>query len=161
MSDTKAATEAATVETTTVTEAKATDQKPVESFTQADVDRIVRERVQRERAKFADYDDLKAKAGEKATVEERLAAMEKRANEAEARALRSSIASEFGISVEDRDLFLTGGDEESLRAQANRLAERESERKKNNNVVPREGNNPTAAASEDRQMVRALFGNNA
>ena len=33
-----------------------------QTFTQADLDRIVSERLQRERAKFADYDDLKAKA---------------------------------------------------------------------------------------------------
>lgn len=31
-------------------------------LTQADVDRIVKDRIARERAKFADYDDLKAKA---------------------------------------------------------------------------------------------------
>ncbi|MDD3566307.1 MAG: hypothetical protein PHN90_11630, partial [Methanothrix sp.] len=29
-------------------------------FTQADVDRIVQERVNREKAKFADYDEIKA-----------------------------------------------------------------------------------------------------
>jgi hypothetical protein len=34
------------------------------AFSQADVDRIVADRLGRERGKFADYDDLKAKAGE-------------------------------------------------------------------------------------------------
>jgi hypothetical protein len=34
------------------------------TFTQSDIDRIVAERVARERGKYADYDDLKAKAGE-------------------------------------------------------------------------------------------------
>lgn len=33
-----------------------------ESFTQADVDRIVQERLARERQKYSDYDDVKAKA---------------------------------------------------------------------------------------------------
>lgn len=34
------------------------------TFTQADIDRIVTERVSRERGKFADYDDLKSKASQ-------------------------------------------------------------------------------------------------
>ena len=128
------------------------------TFTQADVDRIVRERVQRERAKFADYDDLKAKAGEKVTAEERLADLEKRYADAEARALRANIASEHGISAEDRDLFLTGTDEETLTAQAKRLADRESERKKRNNIVPREGATPRPGSSDVREFANALWG---
>src|SRR5690349_12903050 len=110
-------------------------EKQEPTFTQADVDRIVRERVQRERARYADYDDLKAKAGEKATADERLAELEKRYAAAEARALRADIANAHGITPEDRDLFLTGTDEETLTAQAKRLAERVSDRKKTNNVV--------------------------
>lgn len=133
-------------------------QEQESTFTQADVDRIVRERVKREREKFADYDDLKAKAGEKATAEERLADIEKRYAEAEARALRADIASKHGITAEDRDLFLTGADEETLTAQAKRLAERESERKKRNNHVPNEGSNPRPAEDERRQLANSLFG---
>lgn len=98
--------------------------KEQQSFTQADVDRIVRERVQRERAKYADYEDLKSRAGEKASLEERLAAMERSYNEAQTRAMRSDVAAQFKIGPEDRDLFLTGSDEETLIAQATRLAER-------------------------------------
>ncbi len=128
------------------------------TFTQADVDRIVSERVQRERAKFADYDDLKAKAGEKATIEDRLAEMEKRAAGAEARALRADIANRHGISAEDRDLFLTGTDEETLTAQAKRLADREAERRQQGNHVPNEGNNPKPAGNDEvREFTRDLF----
>lgn len=135
-------------------------QEQTQTFTQADVDKIVRERVQRERAKFADYDDLKAKAGESKTLEERLADVEKRAIAAETRALRSGIAAEFGIGAEDRDLFLTGGDEETLRAQAQRLAARESERKKQGNVAPKEGatTSPNGPTSDMREFTRQLFG---
>ena len=128
------------------------------TFTQADVDRIVKERVQRERAKFADYDDLKTKAGEAKTAEERIADLEKRYQDAETRALRANVASEYGIGTEDRDLFLTGTDEETLTAQAKRLADRESERKKRSNHVPNEGNNPKPSADSDmRGLVRGLF----
>lgn len=134
------------------------EQKP-ETFTQADVDRIVKERVKRVEAKYADYDALSKRAGEAATVEERLAAMEIRANEAEARALRNEIATRHGISAEDRDLFLTGNDEDTLTAQAQRLAARDAEQKKNGNHAPREGTHPTGTANDaERQFARNLFG---
>lgn len=133
-------------------------QEQESSFTQADVDRIVQERIQRERAKFADYDDLKAKAGEKATAEERLADLEKRYADVEAKALRSEVAAQYGISAEDRDLFLTGSDEEALVAQAKRLGERDSERKKRSNHVPNEGTNPRPPDDERRLLAEQLFG---
>lgn len=140
-------------------EAKEQQQEPKDStFTQADVDRIVKERIERERKRFADYDDLKAKAGEKATAEERLAELEKRYADAEVRATKANIASEYGISAEDRDLFLTGEDEETLTAQAKRLADRDSERKKRNNHVPNEGSNPSPPNDDRRDFVRRLTG---
>ena len=116
-------------------------------------------RLERERGKFSDYDDLKMKAGEKATADERIADLEQKYAAAEARALRASIANEHGISPEDRDLFLTGTDEETLTAQAKRLADRESERKRSNNHVPNEGKTPKPTDSGDeRQFVNELFG---
>lgn len=148
-------------DTPTITEAPGTtepDTGTTETFTQADVDRIVRERVQRERAKYADYDELKAKAAGVKTVEDRLAEMEKRTAAAEASALRSDVAARHGISAEDRDLLLTGTDAETLEAQAKRIAEA-SERKKKANIVPREGSNPKASGGdEEREFVRKLFG---
>ncbi len=148
-------------DTPTITEAPGTtepDTGTTETFTQADVDRIVRERVQRERAKYADYDELKAKAAGVKTVEDRLAEMEKRTAAAEASALRSDVAARHGISAEDRDLLLTGTDAETLESQAKRIAEA-SERKKKANIVPREGNNPKATGGdEEREFVRKLFG---
>lgn len=129
-----------------------------QTFTQADLDKVVKERVARERAKFADYDELKTAASEKKTADERIADLEKRYQEAEAGRLRSDIAAAHGITALDRDLFLTGTDEETLTAQAKRLAERESERKKQGNVAPLEGNQTKASASDDRAAVRSLFG---
>lgn len=140
------------------TEGDGTQQETEQTFTQADVDRIVKERVKRERDKYADYNDLKAKAGEAKTAEDRIADLEKQYKAAEARALRSDIAAAHGISAEDRDLFLTGEDEETLTAQAKRLAGRESERKKRSNHVPNEGNNPKSKADPMRDVARNLFG---
>lgn len=88
---------------------------------------------------------------------DRLAAAEKDAADARRDALKFKIASKFSIGEEDADLFLTGSDEESLTKQAERLTARESERKKTNNVVPKEGATPPAGASDERTFVRELF----
>lgn len=129
-----------------------------QTFTQADVDRIVKERVQRERAKYADYNDLKAKAEGAKTAEDRIADLEQQYKAAESRAMRASIASEYGIAAEDRDLFLTGEDEETLTAQAKRLADRESERKKRSNHVPGEGSNPATKDDPTKEFLRRATG---
>lgn len=133
-------------------------QQEQKTLTQAEVDQIVKDRVQRERAKFADYDELRAKAEGAKTLEERLAEVEARAAKAETERLRSDIAARFQIGAEDRDLFLTGSDEDTLTAQAKRLAERESERKKQGNVAPKEGGaTESAGDSSAREFVRELF----
>lgn len=125
---------------------------------QADVDRIVKERVARERAKYADYDELKAKAAGSKTLEERLASLEGELTAARTVALRSDIAAKHGLSAEDRDLFLTGTDESTLNAQAERLAERVADRKKQGNFAPKEGTTPKGASNTDeRDFVRSLF----
>ena len=135
------------------------DPKPDEqTFTQADVDRIVKERVKRVKDQFADYDDLKAKAGTATTAEERIAALENEVKASQREAMKRRVQAAHGIADEDADLFLTGADEETLTAQAKRLADRESERKKNGNHVPREGKNPKATDDGDRAFVRELFG---
>lgn len=129
-----------------------------QTFTQAEVDRIVADRVKRERSKFSDYNDLKAKASESKTLEDRLADMEKRVTSADAKALRSDIAAAHGISAEDRDLFLTGTDEDTLTAQAQRLAQREVDRKKKGNVAPNEGRSPEPKDDPNREFIRNMLG---
>lgn len=86
-----------------------------------------------ERAKPADYDDLVKKAArldeieaankselEKAT--DALAAAKAERDKAVADALRFKVAAAHGISGEDAAMFLTGTDEETLTAQATKLA---------------------------------------
>lgn len=130
-----------------------------QTFTQADIDRIVGERVKRVEAKYSDYGDLKAKAEGAKTAEERIAGLEQQIKATEREALVRRIQAKHGISDEDADLFLTAADEEGLTAQAARLAKRESDRKKNGNHVAREGNQTTAAPNDERAAVRQLFGN--
>ena len=150
-------------DTTTTTDATTTtdggDGKQETALTQADVDRIVKERLARVEAKYADYNDLKAKAEGAKTVEQKLIELEAKHAEAEARALRSEIATRHGISAEDRDLFLTGSSADALEAQAKRLAERIADQKKTGNVARKEGtNNATGGGdAEMREFTRNLF----
>lgn len=133
------------------------EQKPQETqmIPQAEVDRIVKERVARERAKYADYDELKTTAGNAKTLEERLASLETELTTTRTQALKTSIAAKFGISTEpgedgapsDADLFLTGSDADSLTAQAERLAARVADRKKNGNVAPKEGSTTSTGSA--------------
>lgn len=133
-----------------------------QSLPQSEVDKIVAKVRAEERRKaserFKDYDELKVKAGEKQTLEERIAEMEQRTAQAVATALRSDIAAEFGISKEDRDLFLTATDEDTLRAQAKRLADRDADRKKNPPPVSKEGTVTDPTDNQDREFARQLFG---
>lgn len=137
------------------------DQKQEQSFTQADIDRIVNDRLaQQAKNKFGDYAELKAKADGAKSVEQQLADLSAKHAEAEARALRSDIATKHGISAEDRDLFLTGSDETALTAQAVRLAGRVADQKKQGNVARKEGGTTTSGDPEKdmRVAVRNLFG---
>lgn len=146
--------------TTTAEQATTGTEQQGQVITQADVDRIVKDRVARVQAKYADYDDLKVRAEGAKTVEEKLAELEGKYSAAEARALRSDIAAKHGISAEDRDLFLTGTDESTLTAQAERLAAREADRKKQGNVAPKEGSTTSSgnASNDVKQFARQLFG---
>ena len=149
--------------------AKPSDEPKDKSFTQADVDRIVRERLaQQAKNQFGDYDDLKTKAEGAKTLEQRLGSLETDLASAKTEALRANVAARFGVSTEkgpngepsDADLFLTGADDATLVAQAQRLAAREADRKKQGNVARREGNNPAGSAEDPlREFTRNLFKN--
>lgn len=129
-----------------------------QTFTQADVDRIVRERVAREKAKYADYDDLKQQAAGAKTVEQQLDKLRAETAKAQRDALAARIAAKHRLSPEDADLFLTGMDEDTLNAQAQRLASRETDGRKSGNYVPNEGVTPKNPATDDmRQLTRSLF----
>ena len=139
--------------------------KGEQTFTQADVDRIVADRLKREReavkAKYADYDDLKSKAAGAQTAEQRIASLEQEIKTTQREALRRRVQAAHGISDDDADLFLTAADEESLIKQAQRLAERDADRKKVGNRAPLQGritSSTSAGADEVREFTRQLFG---
>lgn len=143
-------------------------EQPDVKFTQADVDRIVRERLAQQRKnEFGDYGDLRQRAETAKTLEERLGSLENELQSARTDALRARIAAEYGISTKkgdkgepsDADLFLTGTDETTLIAQAQRLGAREVEKKKQGNVAPKEGDTKTTGEGDGipREFVRGLF----
>lgn len=102
------------------------------TFTQAEVDKIVQDRLNRDRKDRADYDDLKAKAEKLAQIEEaaksdlqkateRATALETELNamkKAEAvRTVREKVATEKGVPVS----LLSGETEEDCTAQAEEI----------------------------------------
>lgn len=96
------------------------------TLSQADVDRIVKERLARERQKYSDYDDLKAKAeaadSSKTDLEkltEQIEALKAENETNKAKALRSEVASAKGVPAH----LLSGGTQEEMEAQADALLE--------------------------------------
>lgn len=113
----------------TVNQGTTTTETSEKVFTQAEVDKIVGERLARDRAKFADYDDLKEKASKFDELEEANKTELQKANEkvaslqaeldgikaAEAiRTIRDKVAQELEIPAS----LLTGDTEDACRAQA-------------------------------------------
>ncbi len=99
------------------------------TFTQADVDKLIKDRLTRERAKYADYDDLKAAAADADKsktqldkVSEQIAALTERAEKAERAKLRSDVITTklkgVPASLTKR---LQGSTEEELNADADEL----------------------------------------
>jgi septal ring factor EnvC (AmiA/AmiB activator) len=134
--------------------------------TQADLDRIITERLNRERGKFADYDDLKARAErldeiEQATksetekfaerasaAEAREAAALAKAEAAELKALKSDVAREKGVPAGS----LTGTTIEELEASADELvAWRDANAKP---VKPKTSVRSTFTKTEDNMSAR-------
>lgn len=155
----------------------ATEFKPITS--QQELNAALKDRLDRERAKFKDYNDLKTKAAKLDEIEQanlselekangRITTAESERDTAKAEALRLRIAVTHGISLDDADLFLTGTDEETLTAQAKRLSDRaaeqanaEAERKKKNPIVSKEGTSTktgTTTEEDDRAFARNFFG---
>lgn len=136
---------------------------------QDELNAAIKDRLARERAKFSDYDELRSKAtrldeieqANKTEVEKaqsKIADLEAELEKVNKETLRRRIANDHGITdADDIDLFLTGTDEETLTRQAQRLADRDADRKKHGNHVPREGATPQPHENELRSFARNLF----
>lgn len=108
----------------TTTEEQATTEQPAteaaeKTFTQAELDRVVSERLAREREKYSDYEAIKERAAQAEELSQKLTETSARAEAAELSALRTAVSAEHGVPVK----HLTGSTEEELAAQAQELLE--------------------------------------
>ena len=136
------------------------------------LDKIVQSRIARERAKFADYDELKAKAAQFAAIEdakksdeqkwqERIEKLESELTGTRRDAEKARIQARYSISDEDAALFLTATDTEQLEAQAKALAERVTKQKKNGPTAPEQKGKPNEGGSDPlRELARQVFETN-
>lgn len=137
---------------------------------QEELDRIINDRLARERKKYEGHSDYKAKAeqfdklqesqksNEQKTAEA-LAKAQKDAEDARVDALKYRLGTKHKLSDEDVDLFLTGRDEATLTAQAEAVAKRLATAAKQGNHVAREGaTSPAVGGGDEREFARALFG---
>lgn len=137
------------------------DNPPADTFTQADVDRIVAERLKREReatkTKYADYDDLKAKAEGAKSLEDRVAEIERQAKASEERAMRAEVANAKGLTPTQAKR-LVGATKEELEADADELLKDIGAQARQGNHVPREGKNPKAGKTDELgEYTKSLF----
>lgn len=104
-----------------------------ETFTQADVDRIVKDRLKRVEAKFSDYDELKAKADQLAKIQKEGKSADDRLTEQVAKLeadltaerllrLKTEVAVEKGLTPAQAKR-LSGNDRDELEADADDLLE--------------------------------------
>lgn len=97
------------------------EQQPERTFTQAEVNAIVADRLSRERSKYADYDELKARASELQQANARADALQGQLDSlAKANALqamRGRVSTQTGVPTE----LLTGETEEECTEQASKI----------------------------------------
>ncbi len=92
------------------------------TFTQAELDQIVKDRIARERAKYADYDELKTKAADADKsasqldmIQQQLQAVSERAEKSERQTMLREVADELKISVKQASR-LTGSTKDEMLA---------------------------------------------
>lgn len=130
---------------------------------QADLDRIIQDRVARERSKYADYDDLKAAAGEVEAFKSRIGELEATNSELDGKVKTFETEKERSVIVADVAKVkkvpasaLRGNTREELEAHADELAELF---KPSGPVVPGQERTPNNIPdSPTRQFVGKLFG---
>lgn len=140
--------------------------KPITS--QDELNEALKDRLARERAKFKDYGDLKAKAAqldslteasktEQEKLMERISKLESDLSAKELAASIADVAREFGLSDKQAVALKYAPSAEAAREIAEGLAAEDSNRKKNGNRVPAEGTSTRPAESDDLAFARSIF----
>ena len=137
---------------------------------QADFDVAIQARIARERAKFADYDDVKAKADKLTVIEEankteaqkqsdRLTEIERENAELKSGKLRADIAeakSDPTKGIVIPASMLTGTTKEELEASADALIKFKGEQQAPRLHIPNEGNSPINTSNPSNDFAEFL-----
>lgn len=152
--------EATATGTDATTEQQAEQPKPSETvdfWKQKAREQEKRAKENAEAAKrLAEIEDAQKSEAQKAA--DKVAQAERRAIEAEARAMRREIAIEHKLSKDDSELLDSLTDETAMRRLAERLAAASEDKRTNGNHVPGEGNNPKPSADPKRDFIRGITG---
>lgn len=141
------------------------------TFTQEEVNAIVEGRLNRERQKYADYEDLKAKAGkcdeEQEAIKAELQKATERATELQkkldaltgentVRQAREKVSKETGVPVE----LLAGEDEETCKQQAEAILKFAKPRSYPGTQSNKTGNRHAGSQDNEamREFARKIFG---
>ena len=131
---------------------------------QADLDRIIQDRVARVKASYADYDDLKAKAGQVDSFQSRIGELETANSELDGKVKtfetereRATLVSDVAKDKKVPADALRGNTREELEAHADTLA---ALLKPSGPVIPGQERTPDKISdSPNREFTRKLFGN--
>lgn len=136
---------------------------------QSEVDGIIEKRLERERGKYSDYDDLKAKASKVDSItsdyesklkekDTKIGELSTEVTSAKLGVTKIKIASEFKLSDEAQE-FLTGDSEDKLREQAEKLSKVGGGKKV---VITKKGKpvDNDGKAGDSKSIARNLFGRN-
>lgn len=134
-------------------------------FSQSEIDNdIMPKRLERERKKYADYDDLKEKAGKVDTIskeyEDKLKAagtekseLEKQLGAAKLETEKVKVIHEFKLSDELAE-FVTGDTADDMRAKAEKLSKGVGGGK----VVIKKDGKPGGKETDSKKIAKGLFG---
>lgn len=150
------------------TESSTTETQDVSTLPQWAQDQLAKARrdAANYRTKLREAEPLARQAQElldaQKTAEQRLADQlseaQRVAEAARNEALRYRIATEFGLSEQQAEVLEHIASEEGMRLAAERFQAQSDARKRNGNVVPREGTTTAPQPDELREFTRQLFG---
>ncbi|MET0887903.1 MAG: hypothetical protein ABWX92_15810 [Mycetocola sp.] len=126
--------------------------KPIGS--QEELDRIVQDRLARERKKFDGFDDYKAKAEKYDGVVAELDQTKTQLSTVQGETARARVAAAKGVP----EALLTGSTQEEFEAAADALIAFRGEQSSNRLLIPNEGNSPTGgkAASSWSGVIQSI-----
>jgi hypothetical protein len=143
---------------TTAPAGEATEQQQAtpKTFTQEEVDRIVGDRLARERKNYEGFDEFKAAAEKLPTLESERDEWKGKAEKFEAEKERAKLVSDIAEKFEVPAKALRGETEDDLKSHA---AELQALLKPSGPVIPGQEKHPSKVeASEELQAARKLFG---